>query len=163
MIITFEILHSRLSEYIAFLSGKDLILYNYNLILFKNGLRAREVHEMDRWSRNPDKTFTCITEKNSNPRIFTTEDLSEYFIYHINNNLNAWNYNSYDTMNFYFKRSSNCANIKHMYKNLSISLYRHHFCKQLHELGWTDEAIQAKLGEKDIRNSNNYIYSVLYE
>ena len=102
MIITFEVLHSRLSEYIAFLSGKDLILYNYNLILFKNGLHAREVHEMDRWSRNPDKTFTCITEKNSNPRIFTTEDLSEYFIYHINNNLNAWNYNSYDTMNLYF-------------------------------------------------------------
>ena len=163
MLITYEELHLRLTNYLSYLRDRDIFLYNYNLILYNTGLRARELHTMNRWAVNPDKTFTCTTSKGSNPRIFTCDDLTAYFINAIQNYLNAWEYNSYDTMNLYFNRNSSCGSIKHLNKYLSLSLYRHHFCKKLHYEGYSDEYIQAKLGEKDLRNSNNYIYSELYE
>jgi site-specific recombinase XerD len=163
MIITYPVLNQRLSDYLVFIFSKDRLLYNFNQILFNTGCRVREVWEWERWSFNPDETLTCYTEKGSNPRIFTQGQLTEYFVTKILTSTNPWPYNSYDTFNLYFNRSSGCNNIKHKSKPLSLSLYRHRYAKYLHNEGFSDEAIQAKMGEKDIRNSNNYVYSILEE
>jgi site-specific recombinase XerD len=163
VVITYTILHQRLVDYLLFLRGSDFILWNFNSILFKTGLRVRELHTYTRWEINPDDTLTCITEKGSNPRIFQPSDLTPYFIQHIEEGNDPWKYNSYDTINLYFLRCSNLGYVKVHTKSLSLSLYRHHFCKYLHELSYSDEAIQALMGEKDINNTRGYIYSDLYE
>lgn len=163
MEITYPILHERLIAYLDFLKAKDIILFNFNTILFNTGLRVRELHTYTRWEINPNDTLTCITEKGSNPRIFQPSDLTTYFIQHIEEGNNPWEYNSYDTINLYFLRCSGLGNVKVETKSLSLSLYRHHYCKYLNSLGYSDEAIQALMGEKDINNTRGYIYSDLYE
>ena len=161
MLITNEQLNDYLLNTLKIVQNYDTILHDVFFNLYKTGLRANELLEYKRWTALLNGNVTCTTEKGSNIRKFTETELTYIFYTSIIKNSDLYHGNSYSTCLRYFLRYRTFADIFHNNKSLNLSLFRHNKCKILHDLGQTDTEIQTYLCEKDIRNSNNYIYSQL--
>jgi len=161
MLITNEQLNNYLLDTLNIVQNYDTILHDVFLNLYKTGLRANELLENNRWTALLSGNVTCTTEKGSNIREFTETELTFLFYTSIINSNDIYYGNSYSTCLRYFLRYRTFADIFHNNKSLNLSLFRHNKCKLLHDSGQSDTEIQTYLCEKDIRNSNNYIYSQL--
>jgi hypothetical protein len=161
MIIDFTTLHNYCITYLSSLNNFDSLLYDFSLNLFNTGLRAAELKEFKRWSVINELTLKCTLEKNSGTRLFNISDLTNNFWSNIQNNEDPYPIFSSSQALFYFNRFFPGLKIYHQNRSEKLNLFRHHKAKELKNLGKSDVEIQNYFCEKDIRNSNNYIYSQL--
>ncbi len=140
----------------------DIFLHALFNTLYLTGLRAGEVIDFSRWSVDTAGNFTVLTEKNSNPRTFASDELDPLFADIIttqNTHLITFNYK-------YLQRTFNkFATYSQLFignKQVSTHLFRHNKAKRMILEGYTDTQIQSYLGEKDIKNALSYINSEVF-
>lgn len=130
-------------------------------IMYHTGCRFSELRSISRFSFTALNQIQLTPLKNSNNRIFSTENIPTEFLNFITTQNNYFQMLNLSTASYYFKVYFAHKAVYHNTKLLTTHLFRHHFAKSLKNQGLSDQEIQQVLGEKDIRNSNNYIYSAL--
>ena len=154
-------LNLKLQAALSAIQHFDSVLYSFFNLLYLSGCRAREPYNYKNWTVYNPSTIYLQPEKDNNRRIFNVSELDPVFVDALKDGVVIYNVARYNTACFYFHRFFYYPIVKHNTRSLSLNLFRHNRAKQLQISGQTDEEIQNYLGEKDIKNSNNYIYSVL--
>lgn len=150
-----------LTDCLERVSVKDTLLFDLFTNCYNTGLRINELLELNRWSLLENDIYLCNTEKGSNNRQFTSNELTELFKNSIIHGFNCYEYNSYSTVNRYFSRYLAVTGIYHETKKMQLNLFRHNKAKLMHDLGFSDLEIKNYYGEVNIDNMRNYIYSEL--
>ena len=131
-------------------------------ILYMTGCRINDVLEYDRWSVLMNGNVQLQPQKRNNLRIFTPTELPTLFYDNLVNNINTFDGYYYGKCEYYITEILRKNSIKRNKKYLTTHLYRHNYCKKLHNLGNTDSEIQVKLGLLNLASAQNYIYSNLF-
>ena len=153
----------------------DLILYNalfYDRtilpeirllieILYTTGCRINDVLEYNRWSVLMNGNIQLQPQKRNNLRVFGPDELPIMFYDNLVANIDTFEGFFYDKCEYYINEILRKNAIKRNRKYLTTHLFRHNYCKKLHNLGMTDEQIQLKLGLLNLASAQNYIYSIL--
>jgi integrase len=143
---------------VANVSQSYYIAFN---VMFFYGCRFSELRQINRFSNIDSTSFSIIPEKNNNIRTLSKTNLDSVFANFIMTQNQYFSMLNLSTGSYYFKQFYAKKIVYHETKVLTTHLFRHNYAKSLKFQGLTDQQIQLNLGEKDIRNSNNYIYSQL--
>lgn len=130
-------------------------------ILYSTGCRINDILEYERWSVLMNGNIQLQPQKRNNLRIFEPADLPTLFYDNLVNDINTFDGYYYDKCEYYINEILRKNAIKRNKKYLTTHLFRHNYCKKLHNLGMTDEQIQLKLGLLNLASAQNYIYSIL--
>ena len=139
--------------------SKDVLLNDIFQNYYNTGLRANELLQISRWSKNIDDKFICDTEKGSNDRIFESSELTPFFIASFLAGEEPYLYNSFSTVNLYFQRWLPYAFCRVNSKNLGVCMFRHNKIKQMKDNGQTFEQIKLYFGEVELNNILGYYNS----
>lgn len=130
-------------------------------ILYSTGCRINDVLEYERWTVLMNGNIQLQPQKRNNLRIFGPGELPTLFYDNLVNGINTFDGYYYDKCEYYINEILRKNAIKRNKKYLTTHLFRHNYCKKLHNLGMTDEQIQLKLGLLNLASAQNYIYSIL--
>jgi hypothetical protein len=142
--------------------SKDVILNDIFQNYYNTGLRANELLDLTRWSKNIDEDLVCDTEKGSNNRKFSQWELTPFFVASFLAGDNPYQYNSFSTVNLYFQRWLPCARVVTQNKNLGVCLFRHNKIKLMKDEGYSFEQIKLYFGEVELNNILGYYNSEIY-
>lgn len=140
---------------------RDIYMRHYCELLTLTGCRKQEPIISDIWSLVNDRSIMLKPQKNNNNRYFDLKIFPDWFLSEFLNNPNYFNLLYPSTINYQIILGSGPFQAKHGTKLLSANLFRHYYAKKLHFEGLSDYDIKIELGEKDIKNAQNYIYSKL--
>lgn len=130
-------------------------------ILYSTGCRINDILEYERWSVLMNGNIQLQPQKRNNLRIFEPAELPTLFYDNLVANIDTFDGYYYDKCEYYINEILRKNAIKRNKKYLTTHLFRHNYCKKLHNSGMTDEQIQLKLGLLNLASAQNYIYSIL--
>lgn len=159
MILTNAQVNTCCQTIISNASFQDALLFDLFTNYYQTGLRARELLEYSRWSLTFDNKFLVQTEKGSESRLFSMDELTERFVSLMLEGHEPYEYNSFSTVNLYFQRFLPYAYVRHHSKNLGVCLFRHNKIKIMKDGGYTFEQIRDYIGEVNINNVLGYYNS----
>lgn len=143
------------------------ILDFYLIDMFRNfyntGLRFYELADPTRWSKNAADNYQCNTLKGSDPRVFSPIELSDYFIFCLEDNIDPYPMCRYTTAVRYLTKVLLPLHISHEDGGISMHIFRHNKVKQMTRDLFTIQEISDYLGEVDNRNTTIYKESSLYK
>ncbi len=124
------------------------------------GCRASETRQ-ENFVEYGERNYLLITKKRNFDRIIEISRIPENFRICIENRNMELALSSYSTIEFYLNRYAPYQ-IFNRKKECSTHIFRHIYAKNLKEIGFTMEEIQADLGEKNIASIFQYVYSELF-
>ena len=145
-------------SHVATLSQSYYVAFN---VMYHYGCRFSELRQINRFSNIDSYLFSIMPEKNNNIRTLSKNNLDSIFANFIATQNDYFKMLNLATGSYYFRKFYAKKIVYHETKVLTTHLFRHNYAKSLKLQGLSDLRIQIELGEKDIRNSNNYIYSQL--
>lgn len=126
------------------------------------GARFNDIMSINNWYIK-DKDFIILKpNKGNNERVFKSKELDSIFLSWIEKKVDIKRLRSYSTCNRYFIHLFPINPIIQKKKRLTTHIFRHVYAKNLKKNDLSDEQIQKKLGEKELKSAQNYIYSTLY-
>lgn len=149
----------------GFLNTIKRISPTYHLafsVQYVSGCRFNELRQVSRFSIIDSTDFSLQPQKGNNIRILPINLLPPEFISMIQTQDVYFEGLTQSTASYYFRTFYFGKRIFHNNKQLTTNLFRHNYCKALHNSGYTISQIAYSLGERDIKNAENYIFSELY-
>lgn len=152
------------SDLQGFLNTIERISATYHLafrVQYVTGCRFNELRQISRFSIIDSTQYNLQPQKGNNVRILPLNLLPPDFVAMIQSQDDYFQGLTQSTASYYFRTFYYGKRIFHDNKQLTTNLFRHHFCKFLYNSGYTVSQIAYNLGERDIKNAENYIFSDL--
>ena len=153
------------SDLQGFLNTIERISATYHLafsVQYVTGCRFNELRQISRFSIVDSSQYNLQPQKGNNMRILPLNLLPPDFIAMIQAHDDYFQGLTQSTASYYFRTFYFGKRIFHNNKQLTTNLFRHHFCKALYNSGYTVSQISYLLGERDSKNTENYVFSDLY-
>lgn len=153
------------SDLQGFLATIERISATYHLafsVQFFTGCRFNELRQISRFSIIDSTQYTLQPQKGNNVRILPLNLLPPDFVAMIQTQSDYFEGLTQSTASYYFRSFYYNKRIFHDNKQLTTNLFRHNYCKYLHNAGYSILQIAFDLGERDQKNAENYIFSDLY-
>ena len=149
----------------GFLNTIERISPTYHLafsVQYVTGCRFNELRQISRFSIIDSTDFSLQPQKGNNLRTLPISILPPEFISMIQAQDDYFQGLTQSTASYYFRTFYYNKRIFHDNKQLTTNLFRHHYCKYLYNAGYSISQIANNLGERDLKNAENYIFSDLY-
>lgn len=149
----------------GFLNSIERISATYYLafrVQHVTGCRFNELRYINRFSIVDSTDFSLQPQKGNNLRTLPISIIPSEFLSMIQSQDDYFEGLTQSTASYYFRTFYFNKRIFHDNKQLTTNLFRHHYCKFLHNAGYSISQIANNLGERDQKNAENYIFSNLY-
>lgn len=146
-----------LNNFVNSLTSNFLAFHTFDMLL-RFGLRFNEIC-YENW-QIVDYQVYLHTRKNNNTRIFSIDEIPEYFIQAIDYQRHNYFF-AYSTAYRFFERNIEYYFNSDKEHNLSLHIFRHNYCKELLKQGLSDEIVALKLGEKSVNSMYYYKNSII--
>lgn len=153
------------SDLQGFLNTIERISATYHLafrVQYVTGCRFNELRQISRFSIIDSTQYSLQPQKGNDLRTLQLNLLPPEFISMIQAQDTYFEGLTQSTASYYFRTFYYNKRIFHDNKQLTTNLFRHHYCKYLHNAGYSITQIASLLGERDQKNAENYIFSDLY-
>ena len=148
----------------GFLYTIERISATYHLafrVQYVTGCRFNELRQITRFSIIDSTQYSLQPQKGNDLRTLPLNLLPPDFIAMIQAQDDYFEGLTQSTASYYFRTFYFNKRIFHDNKQLTTNLFRHHYCKDLHNAGYSITQIARLLGERDQKNAENYIFSDL--
>lgn len=148
----------------GFLNTIERISATYYLafkVQYVTGCRFNELRQISRFSIIDSTDFSLQPQKGNNLRTLPISIIPSEFLSMIQAQDDYFQGLTQSTASYYFRTFYFGKRIFHDNKQLTTNLFRHHFCKSLYNSGYSVSQIAYQLGERDVKNAENYIFSDL--
>lgn len=125
------------------------------------GIRADEIN-LKYWIKLSPDLYKLTPTKRNNERFFTEAELTQEWIEAIELQNPVRFTNSYSSLMYYFQKTKLWSKMYVNVKEICNHLYRHLYARNLKDLGYTDDEIRIKMGEKKQTSADEYIYGIIY-
>lgn len=130
-------------------------------VQYVTGCRFNELRSINRFQIVDSTDFSLQPQKGNNLRTLPISIIPTAFLSMIQSQNDYFEGLTQSTASYYFRNFYFGKRIFHNNKQLTTNLFRHHFCKDLYNSGYTVSQIATNLGERDQKNAENYIFSDL--
>lgn len=128
----------------------------------KMGARINELCNPAFWNFKDIEKIELQPQKGNKLRYFDMSIFDEYAQIKIKNNEFPFAFCTPEVTRYFFNNYYPRLHVWVERKEIQSHLFRHLYCKKLFEAGQTISQISEKLGERDTKNTQGYIYSQLY-
>lgn len=129
--------------------------------MYKSGCRLSELTTPNNIILNQNGTFTVLAKKGGNNRTFTQDELGKELSHYLVDDINVFTACNNSTASYYFKCFFPNYPVFVSGKIITTHLFRHSIIKSMYDLNYTLEQISIFIGERDTKNTQGYIDSLL--
>lgn len=152
-------LHYNLSYIVERVRDSEPFALPHFEVMFLLGCRASESFNKSLWRKTSEFIYELSPLKGNNRRFFHTQDVPDSFKFYLEND-RAVSYSlNYNKLSYLFKQLSLYRSIYVGEKQSTLHLFRHNYVKILLANHFTNEEIQHRLGEKNLKSAMAYISS----
>lgn len=127
--------------------------------MFHLGCRASESINRSLWKKTSEFMYELSPLKKNNRRYFHTQDVPDSFKFYLENDRKVDYSLNYNKLSYLFKQLSLYRSIYVGEKQSTLHLFRHNYVKILLANHFTNEEIQYRLGERNLKSAMSYINS----